>query len=94
MATSDDELRKFAKKKLKAKQDFRSLVFVWIFVFALTTAIYFLVMPGTYFWPVWPAFGIGIAVLVTGYEAYGKGLQRPITDEDIDNEIKRLKSQP
>jgi len=42
VATNDDELRKFAKKKLKAKQDFRSLVFIWIFIFALTTAIYFL----------------------------------------------------
>jgi hypothetical protein len=88
---SDDELKKFAKKKLKAKQDFRNLVAVWVFVFILTTAIWFFTTPTGYFWPVWPAFGIGVAILFSGYEAYGKGFDRPITEEDIDAEVQRLK---
>jgi len=91
VAASDDELKKFATKKLKAKQDFRNLVAVWVFVFILTTAIWFFTTPSGYFWPVWPAFGIGVAILFAGYEAYGKGFDRPITEEDIDAEVQRLK---
>ena len=91
MAASEDELKKFAKKKLKAKQDFRNLVAVWVFVFVVTTAIWFFTTPTGYFWPVWPAFGIGVAILFAGYEAYGKGFDRPITEEDIDAEVQRLK---
>jgi purine-cytosine permease-like protein len=91
VATNDEELKKFAKKKLKAKQDFRNLATVWVFVTALLTAIWFFTTPGAYFWPIWPAFGIGIGLLFAGYEAYGKGFDRPITDDDIDAEVKRLK---
>ena len=91
MATNDEELRKYAKKKLKSKQDLRSLSAVWVFVFVLTSAIWFFLTPNEHFWPVWPAFGIGIAILVTAYEAYGKGFDRPITEDDIDAEIDRLK---
>lgn len=91
MATNDEELKKFAKKKLKAKKDFRNMGLVLVFVFVLTTAIWFLTTPAGYFWPIWPAFGIGIALLFTGYEAYGKGFERPITDDDINAEVERLK---
>jgi uncharacterized membrane protein len=91
VAISDDGFRKFAKRKLKAKQDFRNILVVWTFVFILTTAIWFFTTPAGYFWPVWPAFGVGIAVLVIGYQAYGKGFDRPITDDDIDAEVERLK---
>ena len=91
MATNDEELKKFAKKKLKAKKDFRNMGLVLVFVFVLTTAIWFLTTPTGYFWPIWPAFGIGIALLITGYEAYGKGFERPITDDDINAEVERLK---
>jgi len=91
VAASDEELKKFAKKKLKAKQDVRNLVAVWVFVLILTTAIWFFTTPTGYFWPVWPAFGIGVAILFAGYEAYGKGFDRPITEEDIDAEVQRLK---
>ena len=91
MVASEDELKKFAKKKLKSKQDFRNLVAVWVFVFVVTTAIWFFTTPTGYFWPVWPAFGIGVAILFAGYEAYGKGFDRPITEEDIDAEVQRLK---
>ncbi|HEY7796396.1 MAG TPA: 2TM domain-containing protein [Microbacteriaceae bacterium] len=91
MATSDDGFRDFAKKKLKAKQDFKSLVAVWFFVVGLTSTVWFLTSPGSYYWPIWVAFGVGIAVVVSGYEAYGRGLKRPITDEDIDAEVARLK---
>lgn len=91
MAANDEGFRDFAKKKLKAKQDFRNLAAVWTFVFILTTAIWFFTTPYGYFWPVWPAFGIGIGLLVSGYQAYGKGFDRPITDDDIDAEVARLK---
>lgn len=91
MAISDDELKKIAKKKLKAKQDFRNLAAVWVFVFVLTTAIWFFTTPAGYFWPIWPAFGIGIGLMVAGYQAYGKGFDQAITEEDIEAEAARLR---
>ena len=81
-------LREWARKSLKKKQDFKQLVGVWFAVSILLTAIWALTGQG-YFWPIWAMFGIGIAVLFAGLDAYGPGFKKEITEADIDAEIQR-----
>lgn len=81
-------LREWARKSLKKKQDFKQLVGVWFAVSVLLSVIWALTGQG-YFWPIWAMFGIGIAVLFAGLDAYGPGFKKEITEDDIDAEIQR-----
>ncbi|MBP6186721.1 MAG: 2TM domain-containing protein [Rhodoluna sp.] len=81
-------LREWARKSLKKKRDFKQLVGVWFAVSAILTAVWALTGQGDY-WPVWAIFGIGVAVLFTGLDAYGPGFKKEITEADIDAEIQR-----
>lgn len=90
MAQLDSELRAYAKKQLKNKQEFRVYLRVYLAVVALTATIWFLTSPGSYFWPIWVIFGMGIGAVFIGLEAYGKLGNKPITDADIDAEVERL----
>jgi fatty acid desaturase len=90
VAQLDSELRAYAKKQLKNKQEFRVYLRVYLAVVALTATIWFLTSPGSYFWPIWVIFGMGIGAVFIGLEAYGKLGNKPITDADIDAEVERL----
>lgn len=83
-----DRLRDQAIHRLKAKQQFGGILAVWIGVSALCVAIWALSGAGP-FWPIWPMFGVGIGVVVTGWRAYGPttGI---ITEAKIQAEIDRL----
>lgn len=81
-------LRAWARKSLKKKQDFKQLVGVWFAVSILLSTIWALTGQGE-FWPIWAIFGIGVAVLFTGLDAYGPGFKKEITEADIDAEIQR-----
>jgi len=66
---------------------------VWAAVSILLTAIWFLTSPGVYFWPVWPIFGMGVAALFVGLDAYGPG-RRYHTESDVDAEVERMTRRP
>ena len=91
-AADDSTLRKYAEKQLKLKREFKQYLVVYAFVVALTVAIWFIATPGFYFWPGWVMFGMGIAAIVSGLEAYGKLSPKPITQAEIDSEVERLKT--
>jgi hypothetical protein len=90
---SDDELRRAARNRLKAKSSFWVYVGVWGAVALLLTAIWFFTSPGAYYWPVWPIFGMGVAALFIGLDAYGPG-RRYYTEADVDAEIQRMTGRP
>ena len=90
MAIENSELREYAKKQLKRKQDFKIYLWVYVAVTALTSTVWFLTSPNTYFWPIWVIFGMGIGAVFTGLEAYGMMGNKPISDSDIDAEVERL----
>jgi fatty acid desaturase len=92
MATKDDSLRDFARKSLKKKQDFRQYLWVYAAVVLLTTGVWFITSPNSYFWPMWVIFGMGVGALFAGLDAYGKISNKPITDADVDAEVERLSS--
>jgi uncharacterized membrane protein len=90
---TDEELRKAARRRLKAKSNFWSFLGVWAAVSVLLTAIWFITSPGGYYWPIWAIFGMGVAALFAGLDAYGPG-RRYHTEADVDAEIERMTGRP
>ena len=91
MAENRDALREFAQKQLKKKQDFRTYMWVYAAVVALTSGVWFITTPSAPYWPIWVVFGMGIAAIFVGLDAYGRLGGKPITDDQIDAEVERLK---
>ncbi|MET0885454.1 MAG: 2TM domain-containing protein [Mycetocola sp.] len=89
----NEELRIVARKRLKAKSDFRQFLWVWLGVSVLLVVIWAVTNPGGYFWPAWPIGGMGVAAFFIGLDAYGpaRGI---ITDDQVDAEIRRMHKQP
>ena len=89
---TNDDLRKAAKRRLKAKRDFHLYLGIWAAVTLLLVAIWWFSSGGDssrYFWPVWPFLGMGVAAVFIGLDAYGPG-SRYITESDIDREVERM----
>ena len=88
-----DELRKLAKTRLKAKAEFKNFLWIWLGVSALLVVIWAIMWGLTgrvlLFWPVWPIAGMGIAAFFIGLAAYGP-TNRLITESDIDAEVAKL----
>ncbi len=69
-ADGQDEARKAAIERLKAKRAFLSLLGTAAFVIAVCIVIWALSDSG-YFWPVWVMVGFGFALAGSGWRAYG-----------------------
>jgi len=82
---AEDEARKEAIKRLKAKQAARNYLVTFIFVNVMMIVIWAL-SGGGYFWPGWVLFGTGIGLFWTMWNAYGGG-HRQITEADIEREM-------
>jgi uncharacterized membrane protein len=89
--SEDQDLRNFARKRLKQQQEFKQFLGVWAFVSALTSGIWFLTTPESSFWPIWPILGMGAAAFFIGLEAYGPAVKKVITESDVDAEVERLR---
>ena len=81
----DDDAREQALGRLKARRSFKGLLISAAGVLALMIVIWAL-SGGGYFWPIWVVFGLGIALVATGWQAYGPR-QQPITEDDIQREM-------
>jgi hypothetical protein len=89
--SEDQDIRNFARKRLKKQQDFKQYLGVWVGVSILCTGIWFLTSPGSPFWPMWVMFGMGVGALFAGIDAYGPGQRKVITESDVDAEVERLR---
>jgi uncharacterized membrane protein len=86
MAEAEENgVREQALRRLKAQRAFRSLLFTAIGVLALMVVIWALSGAG-YFWPIWVVFGLGIALITTGWQAYGPR-NHGISEEEIQREM-------
>jgi hypothetical protein len=86
---NNEELRKVATKRLKARRDFYNFLGIWLGVSLIVTAVWALTSPGDYFWPIWPIGGMGIAAFFIGLDAFGPN-RGVITEEAIDQEVARI----
>ena len=91
--TPIDDIRNQAKKRLKAKADFKQFLGIWLGVSALLVGIWaatsYSYGSPLYFWPIWPFLGMGVAAFFMGLEAYGPS-RAGITEADIDAEVERI----
>jgi 2TM domain len=82
----DQASRDRAVTQLKKRRDFHGHILVYVLVNAFLVAIWLLVGPHGFFWPVFPIAGWGIGVVMNAWDVYWR---HGITEEDIDREIER-----
>lgn len=86
---NNEELRKLATKRLKARRDFYNYLGIWLGVSLIVIAVWALTSPGAYFWPIWPIGGMGIGAFFIWLDAFGPS-RGVITEQAIDDEVARL----
>lgn len=87
MSTNDEQLRKQAVARLKSQRSFWGLLGIFVIVSLILTVIWLFSSRG-YFWPMWAMFGMGIALLFAGWNAYGP--RENITESDIQDEMRKM----
>ena len=85
--TGENTAREQALRRLKAQRAFRGLLLTAAGILVVMTAIW-AISGGGYFWPIWVAFGLGIALITTGWQAYGPR-ERGISEDEIQREMGR-----
>lgn len=78
--------RDLARKRLEARQDFRSHFVVYV-VFNLFLIGIWAFTGGGYFWPAWILGGWGAAVMMHAWDVY---FRHAVTEADVDAELRRL----
>lgn len=86
---SDTDLRITARKRLEKKAGFWKFLGTAIVVSLLVTAVWALNGADSYFWPIWPMFGLSIALVFSAIDAFGPG-RGYITEDRIDAEVRRM----
>jgi hypothetical protein len=86
MGMSDEELRSFAVKRVKEKREFWQHLASYVIVNAALIGIWSVGGAG-YFWPGWVLFGWGIGIV---FHAWNTFFSRPISEADVEREIRRL----
>lgn len=80
-----DDQREWAIRRIRAKRDFKAHVVVYLAVNVLLVFIWAM-SAATYFWPVWPILGWGIALAAHAVRVYGGS--SGISDAQIDAELR------
>lgn len=81
-----EQARELAIQRLKLKQDFKGMVAGGALA-VLVCFVVWLLGDGGYFWPIWVILGVGIAVVVQGWKAYGPSNR--ITEADVQREMEK-----
>ncbi len=92
---SEPNLRKEAIKRVKAKKNAKQLTGIFVIIWAIFIAVWALStkdsvhgLTWSNFWPIWPIFGMSIALAFVWWGAYGPRDQ--ISDSDIDAEMRKM----
>ncbi len=81
-----EEERKQALKRVRAKRDLATHAVTYVVVNAFLVLVWWISGHDGYFWPIWVIGGWGIGLVLNAWEVYGR---RPITEADIDREMRR-----
>jgi hypothetical protein len=85
--TAEDELRRRAVKRLRAKAGFWTHLAIYLAVNAFLVVIWFFAGAG-FFWPIFPIAGWGTGVAANAWDVFGR---EPVTEERIQREINHLR---
>jgi hypothetical protein len=87
-SASETSLRDQAVERLKKKRDFTTHVFMYVAVNAMLVVIWAVTSGGDdFFWPIFPILGWGVGVAANAWDVFGR---RPLTEAEIDAEVRRL----
>jgi fatty acid desaturase len=90
----DAGVREEARRRLKAKNDFKIFFAVAIVVILICLVIWYLTSGfGSSFWPIWPILGLSIGLVFAGLDAYGI-TRKYISEADVDAEVRRMQGGP
>ncbi|MFQ5966302.1 MAG: 2TM domain-containing protein [Acidimicrobiia bacterium] len=81
---NNDERRKAAIKRVRAKRSFRSHLVTYVVINAFLVGIWALSGAGS-FWPGWVLLGWGVGFAFHGWNVYRE--EAPITNEEIRREM-------
>jgi 2TM domain len=77
--------RERARRRLEARRKFRGDIAAWVVINAVLVIIWLATDRGD-FWPAWVMGIWGAFLLLQGWDVY---LRRPITDADVEAELRR-----
>lgn len=83
-----DEVRDAARKQIKARREFWSMLAILLIVAVFLVVIWWLTGAPHYFWPAWPLMAIAVALVFSGLNAFGI-INREVTEADIDAHLAR-----
>lgn len=79
--------RELARKRVQDRRDFGSHLVAYVVINAFLIAIWAVTGAG-YFWPVWVIAGWGVGLVLHAWDVF---FRRPITEEDVEAELCRLR---
>jgi 4-hydroxybenzoate polyprenyltransferase len=82
---AEDAAREAARKRVEAKRGLLQTAVTFGIVWAVLIVIWALTDSDS-FWPIWPILGMSVALAFQAWGVYGR---KPITDADIDRELRR-----
>jgi hypothetical protein len=84
--TTRPDLRDAAVQQLKKKRGLQAHLLAYVMVNLLLNALWFLTMPGGFYWPIFPLLGWGIGLAFNVWDVYAPAP----TESDIQREMRRL----
>jgi len=74
-----------ARRRVQAKREFVSHIIAYVVVNVFLVAVWAFTGAG-YFWPAWVIAGWGVGLVLHAWDVF---LRRPVTEADVDAELKR-----
>ena len=82
----DAELRAAAVNQLRKKRGLQAHILAYVMVNLLLNALWLLIMPGGFYWPIFPLLGWGIGLVFNIWDVYAPAP----TEQQIEQEMRRL----
>jgi uncharacterized membrane protein len=92
MSTHGDPRRPAAGARLRKQRAFIRLAILFAVIWIVLTIMWFLSGRGA-FWPIWAILGMGIALVLLGFDAYGPRGAGP-SEAQIQREMKKMDGTP
>ena len=87
MTSLEEDLYEEAKVRVRKRRDFGAHCVAYIVVNAVVVAIW-LITGGGYFWPAWLMLAWGMGLVLNAYDVF---FRRPVTKQDIEREMDRMR---